>query len=144
MNFLRQAGARSGLYFLYICAQIFVLASLLLTITGIAVHLVLMTLTIGFYFATALKDVLIKLFSLEFILEQFNLIMKMRTLVSLKLKYRNKYQQKKDGKAKNILMEAKIVTIIVRNQKEICKITKKISTQLQNKISEETRKSLQF
>jgi len=56
-KFLKEAGAKTGLYFLYICVQIFVLASLLLTTTGIAVHLAWMILNIGFYFATALKDV---------------------------------------------------------------------------------------
>jgi hypothetical protein len=85
-KFLQEAAAKSGLYFLYVCAQMFVLASLLLTTTGIAVHLVWMILTIGFYFATALKDVLIEIFSLVFILQKLSPTTKTRTLASLRLK----------------------------------------------------------
>ena len=65
-NFMHEIGRKFSVYFLYICAQIFVLASLLLSTTSIVVHVIFMIVTIIFYFATALKNVNKVLVSLVF------------------------------------------------------------------------------
>ena len=65
-NFMCEIGRKFSVYFLFICAQIFVLASLLLSTTNIVVHVIFMIVTIIFYFATALKNVNNFLVSLVF------------------------------------------------------------------------------
>lgn len=54
---------------IYLLAQFLVLASLLLTTTSLAPHIVFIILAVVFYFVTAFRDVLSQLFSPDSMLE---------------------------------------------------------------------------
>jgi len=63
---------RIAVCFIYLCAQFLVLASLVLTTTSLAPHIVFIILAVVFYFITSIKDVKIVLFSQAFMLELLN------------------------------------------------------------------------
>jgi uncharacterized membrane protein YwaF len=46
-----------GVYFLYLCGQVLILGTLMLTTESMLAHSLVMLLTIGLYFAVCLKDV---------------------------------------------------------------------------------------
>ena len=64
--------------FIYLCAQFLVLASLLLTTTSLAPHIIFILLSIVFFFVTSFKEVFLILFSLDFMWELWSPTMKMQ------------------------------------------------------------------
>jgi len=54
-----------GMYFMYLCAQVLILGTLMLTTNSMVAHTLMMILTIALYFAVCFKDVCFYLFSLE-------------------------------------------------------------------------------
>lgn len=70
---------RLGVWFVYICAQFLVLASLLLTTTSVVAHGIFLILSIVFYFLTAVREVPLCPFSQEFTKENVSPINRMQS-----------------------------------------------------------------
>lgn len=68
---LKKLGERGlwklGMYFMYLCAQVLILGTVMLTTTSMVAHTLMMILTIALYFTVCFKDVAFSLFSLELI-----------------------------------------------------------------------------
>jgi len=98
---LREAAPKLSIYFLYLSAQILVLASLLLVTADIIIHIILMILSIAFYFATAFKNVDLLLFSLAFTEDKSSLIMKILIIASPLSEKSRRSRSKENGIVKN-------------------------------------------